>query len=140
MGRALIEISSGDARLDAFLADGYMRIRGMSSRFSAAICGHLLRHQSALGITGDLLEIGTFEGRFFVAMALLLEAGEHALGIDVFTWPSPAVYDHLLENCAAAGIATGRYTAWKVDTRAIAAADLRTRDAARPPTSRLRPR
>jgi hypothetical protein len=127
MGRSLLEISSGDARLDAFLADGYMRIRGMSSRFSAAICGHLLRHQSAHGITGDLLEIGTFEGRFFVAMALLLGPGEHALGIDVFTWPSPAVYDHLLKNCAAAGLARGSYAAWKVYTRTIAAADLRAR-------------
>jgi len=123
----LIDISSGDARLDAFLADGYMRIRGMSSRFSAAICGHLLRHQSARGIAGDLLEIGTFEGRFFVAMALLLGASEHALGIDVFTWPSPAVYDHLLENCAAAGLPDASYTAWKVDTRTIAAADLRAK-------------
>jgi hypothetical protein len=127
MGQGLVEISSGDTRLDAFLADGYIRIRGMSSRFAAAICGHLLRHQSALGITGDLLEIGTFEGRFFVAMALLLEPGEHALGIDVFTWPRPAVYDHLLENCAAAGLPAGSYTAWKVDSRAIAVAELRAR-------------
>ncbi len=123
----MLDISSGDARLDAFLADGYMRIRGMSSRFAAAICGHLLRRQSARGISGDLLEIGTFEGRFFVAMALLLAADEHALGIDVFTWPSPAVYDHLLANCAAAGLDAGRYAAWKVDTRTVSAADLRAR-------------
>jgi predicted O-methyltransferase YrrM len=127
MERSLIEMSSGDARLDAFLADGYLRIRGMSSRFAAAICGHLLRRQGALGVTGDLLEIGTFEGRFFVAMALVLGPGEHALGIDVFTWPSPAVYDHLLENCAAAGLAAGSYAAWKVDTRTISAAELRAR-------------
>jgi len=123
----LIDISSGDARLDAYLADGYVRVRGMSSRFAAAICGHLLRQQSARGIAGDLVEIGTFEGRFFVAMALLLGPREHALGIDVFTWPSPAVYDHLKENCAAAGLAEASYTAWKVDTRTIGAADLRAR-------------
>ena len=123
----MIDISSGHARLDAFLADGYMRIRGMSSRFAAAICGNLVRRQSARGVKGDLLEIGTFEGRFFVAMAMLLEPGEHALGIDVFTWPSPAVYDHLLENCAAAGLEQASYTAWKVDTRTIAAAGLRAR-------------
>jgi hypothetical protein len=127
MGRALIEISSGDAGLDAFLADRYLRIRGMSSRFAAAICGHLVRRQSALGIAGDLLEIGTFEGRFFVAMALLLRGGEHALGIDVFTWPSPAVYDHLLENCAAAELDAARFTAWKVDTRTVTPSDLRAR-------------
>jgi predicted O-methyltransferase YrrM len=123
----MIDISSGDARLDAFLADAYLRVRGMSSRFAAAICGHVLRRQSALGITGDLLEIGTFEGRFFIAMALLLAPGEHALGIDVFTWPSPKVYDHLLENCAAAGLAPESFTAWKADTRGITADELRAR-------------
>ena len=110
-----MDISSGDDRLDAFLADGYMKIRGMSSRFAAAICGHVVRRQTAMGINGDLLEIGTFEGRFFVAMALLLRPGEHALGLDVFTWPSAAVYDHLLENCAAAGLAPGSYAAWKIE-------------------------
>ena len=120
-----MEISSGDARLDAFLTDRYMRIRGMSSRFAAAICGHVVRRQSMLGIKGDLLEIGTFEGRFFVAMAMLLEPGEHALGIDVFTWPSPAVYDRFLANCAASGLDGGAYSAWKVDTRTVTAAGLR---------------
>ncbi len=123
----MIEISSGHPGLDAFLADGYMRIRGMSSRFAAAICGHVVHRQSALGIRGDLVEIGTFEGRFFVAMAMLLDPGEHALGIDVFSWPSAAVYDRLLENCAAAGLAAVSYTAWKADTRAITASDLRAR-------------
>lgn len=123
----MIDISSGDARLDAFLADGYMRIRGMSSRFAAAICGHVIRRQTALGITGDILEIGTFEGRFFVAMAMLLQANEHALGIDVFTWPSESVYDHFLENCAGAGLNRNCYTAWKVDTRSLSASDLGSR-------------
>jgi predicted O-methyltransferase YrrM len=126
-GGLMIEISSGHAGLDAFLAGPYLRIRGMSSRFAAAICGHVVRRQSALGIRGDLLEIGTFEGRFFVAMAMLLEPDEHALGIDVFTWPSPAVYDRLLENCAASGLDVASYTAWKTDTRTIGAADLRAR-------------
>jgi len=123
----MIDISSGDAGLDAFLADGYMRIRGMSSRFAAAISGRVLLHQSALGIAGDLAELGTFEGRFFVAMAKLLQPGEHALGIDIFTWPSPAVYDHLLENCVASGLDSGSYTVWKVDTRTINAADLQVK-------------
>jgi predicted O-methyltransferase YrrM len=126
-GRTMIDISSGDERLDAFLADGYMRIRGMSSRFAAAICGHLLRRQRTLGIAGDFLEVGTFEGRFFVAMAMLLAPGEHALGIDVFTWPSAAVYDHLLANCAEAGLDRAGYTAWKVDTCTITPAELRAR-------------
>lgn len=123
----MIEISSGHAALDTFLAGPFGRIRGMSSRFAAAICGHLLRRQTALGIFGDLLEIGTFEGRFFAATGLLLQRGEHALGIDIFTWPSPKVYDCLLANCAQAGLKAGSYSAWKTDTRAITAEDLRAR-------------
>jgi len=123
----VIDISSGDARLDAFLAEGYMRIRGMCSRFAAAICGHLVRSQTALGITGDILEIGTFEGRFFIAMAKLLQAKEHALGIDLFTWPAASVYDRFLENCAATGIATDSYTAWKADTRSLSPSDIRSK-------------
>lgn len=122
-----MDISSGDAGLDAFLAGGYLRIRGMSSRFAAAICGHVMLRQSALGLTGDLAELGTFEGRFFVAMAMLLKPGEHALGIDVFTWPSPVVHDRLLENCDASGLDRSRYTIWKVDTRTVRASDLRSR-------------
>jgi predicted O-methyltransferase YrrM len=123
----MIDISSGNTRLDAFLANDYMRIRGMSSRFAAAICGRLLAWQSGRGINADLLEIGTFEGRFFVTIAMLLQKGEHAVGIDVFTWPSPAVYDHLLANCAAAGLDRSSYTIWKVDTRLITPADLRAK-------------
>jgi predicted O-methyltransferase YrrM len=121
----MTDVSSGHAALDAFLAGPYLRIRGMSSRFAAAICGHLLRRQTALGIAGDLLEIGTFEGRFFVAMAMLLAPGEHALGIDVFTWPTPRVYNRFLANCATAGLDPQSYTAWKVNTGTITADDLR---------------
>jgi predicted O-methyltransferase YrrM len=123
----VIEISSGDAALDAFLADRYPRIRGMSSRFATAICGHLLRRQTTLGISGDILEIGTFEGRFFIAMAMLLQAGEHALGIDVFNWPNAGVYDRFLANCAAAGLKNEIYTAWKADSRKLSATDLRAK-------------
>jgi predicted O-methyltransferase YrrM len=123
----VIEISSGDAALDAFLAGRYQRIRGMSSRFAAAICGHVIRRQTALGLSGDLLEIGTFEGRFFIAMALLLQAGEHALGIDVFDWPDTGVRDRFLANCATAGLKKENYSAWKADTRKLGTADLRAR-------------
>jgi predicted O-methyltransferase YrrM len=123
----VIDISSGDARLDAYLADGYERIRGMSSRFAAAICGHVIRRQTTLGIIGDILEIGTFEGRFFIAMAMLLQTKEHALGIDVFTWPDERIYDRFLENCAAAGLTATSYSAWKTDTRSLSPGDLRSK-------------
>jgi predicted O-methyltransferase YrrM len=123
----MIEISSGHAALDAFLAGPYDRIRGMSSRFSAAICGHLLRQQTTLGITGDMAEIGTFEGRFFIAMTLALQPSEHALGIDLFNWPDEAVQDRFLKNCAGAGLASNRFTCWKADTRSMTAGELRSR-------------
>lgn len=126
-GRPAIDISSGHAALDAYLAGDYERVRGMSSRFAAAICGHVMRRQSDRGIKGDVLEIGTFEGRFFIAMAMLLEPGEHALGIDVFNWPDDGVYDRLLRNCAEAGLPAGRTTAWKADTAKITASQLRER-------------
>ncbi len=77
----------------------------MSSRFAAAICCGLLKIQRELGVTGPVAEIGTFQGRFFVALALALEPGERALGIDLFTWPTPAVLDRFEANCAANGVA-----------------------------------
>lgn len=120
----MMEISSGHAAIDRFLSRDYLRVRGMSSRFSAAICGHLLRRQTQLGIEGDIAEIGTFEGRFFIALALGLASGEHALGIDSFDWPDEGVLARFLENCAAAGIAGDRFTAWKADSRKLTSSEL----------------
>ena len=115
----MIDIASGHPAIDRYLADGYARVRGMSSRFAAAICGHLIRRQSELGVSGDMVEIGTFEGRFFIAMALGLAAGEHALGIDRFDWPDAGVQARFRDNCAAAGLARDCLTAWQEDSRAL---------------------
>ena len=95
---------SSHAAIDRYLADGYARVRGMSSRFAAGICGHVIRRQSELGISGDVVEIGTYEGRFFIALALGLAPGEHALGMDVFDWPDPGVQQRMIDNCLAHGL------------------------------------
>jgi predicted O-methyltransferase YrrM len=121
----MIDIASGHPAVDKYLTDLYARVPGMSSRFAAAICGHVIRRQSELRIAGNLLEIGTFRGRFFIAMALGLAAGEHAVGIDVFDWPDQHVLASLLDYCAAAGVPRERFTAWKTDSRAITADELR---------------
>jgi Methyltransferase domain len=121
----MIDIVSGHAAIDCYLADGYERVRGMSSRFAAAICGHVVRRQSELGIAGDIVEIGTFEGRFFIALALGLASGETALGIDTFHWPDDGVLDRMIENCRAQGL--DRIDAWKADSRTITADELRAR-------------
>lgn len=117
-------LPTGNARLDAYLNEGYGEVRGMSSLFSAGICGHLIRRQTELGVTGHLAEIGTFEGRFFIAMALGLARNEHAIGIDVFTWPSEQVLTNLHENCARYGIPRRDYTAIKDDTSKMQSIDV----------------
>src|SRR6202521_6237129 len=121
----MIDIESGHPPIDRYLAGGCEGVRGMSSRFAAAICGHVIRRQSALGIGGELVEIGTFEGRFFIAMALGLAPGEKALGIDRFDWPDAGVEGRFVANCDAYGIARDRYSSWKADSREITSGELR---------------
>jgi methyltransferase family protein len=121
----MLDIASGHPAIDRYLTEGYERVRGMSSRFAAAICGHLIRRQSALGIHGELVEIGTFEGRFFIAMALGLAPGEKAVGIDRFDWPDAGVEGRFLANCTTYGISRDRYSSWRADSREITTIDLR---------------
>lgn len=121
----MIDIASGHPAIDRYLTESYEQVRGMSSRFAAAICGHLIRRQSELGIGGELVEIGTFEGRFFIAMALGLTPGEKAVGIDRFDWPNAGVESRFLANCAAHGIAHERFVSWKADSREITSGALR---------------
>lgn len=103
-------IKTGIPAVDRYLAIGYADVRGFSSRFSATICGHLLRRQSEVGVQGSIAEIGTFEGRFFIAMALALRDSEHAYGFDLFDWPGSDVLEKLLANANAHGLAPDRYT------------------------------
>ncbi len=86
-------VRSGLAAVDRYLETGYATVPGMSSRFAAAICCGLLRMQTEMGVGGPAVEIGPFEGRFFIAIAHALAAGETALGIDLFDWPNPEVID-----------------------------------------------
>jgi hypothetical protein len=86
-------VRSGIPDVDRYLDDGYMSVVGMSSRFAAAICCGLMRVQSEMGVDGSVVEVGPFEGRFFIALAHALKPGEQALGIDKFDWPNPEVID-----------------------------------------------
>ena len=104
---------SGNPAVDRYIAGGFESVLGMSSRFAATICAHVMRRQTELGIGGHFAEIGTFEGRFFIAMALGLVAGERALGIDTFDWPDTGLYDRFHANCARHGIARDRYAVIK---------------------------
>jgi hypothetical protein len=123
----MTDIVSGHAAIDRYLADGYEQVQGMSSRFAAAICGHIIRRQSGLGISGHMVEIGPFEGRFFIAMALGLAPGEIALGIDLFDWPDAGVRERFLRNCRTCGVGAEQVSVWQADSAAVAADALRAR-------------
>lgn len=125
--REAAAIHSGHPLIDRYLDTQYESVRGMSSRFAAAICGHIVRRQSAQGIVGDIAEIGTFEGRFFIALALGLAEGEHALGIDLFDWPNEGVLPRMLKHCERAGLARDRFTAWKAHSGKMSVEDLRAK-------------
>lgn len=127
-----IEISSGVPALDAYLDGSYESVKGMSSRFAAAITGYVLRRQTELGIGGDVAEIGAFKGRYFIAMMKALAAGEKGLAIDVFNWPTEACYDEFLANCDAHGVSREAMTVWKTDTRGVSVKDMADKLEGRP--------
>ena len=115
---------AGIPAVDRYLEDGYASVVGMSSRLAAAITCGLLRIQSEFGVKGPVAEIGTFEGRFFIAMAHALAPGEQALGIDLFDWPNPEIIDRFHANCARHGVSEAQRITWKADSRSLRADEL----------------
>ena len=105
--------------VDRYLANGYLDVLGMSSRFAAAIAAATMRIQSENGITGHFAEIGTFEGRFFIALAHALQPGEQAIGVDHFEWPDAGVLDRFKRNLAHHGPKDARAIVLKADSRGL---------------------
>jgi hypothetical protein len=95
------ERTSVPAPAARYLDRGYLAVRGMSSLFAARIIVGLLARQTAAGVAGHVAEIGVFEGRLLIAMALALADGERALAVGPFTWPDPGVRGRFEANCAA---------------------------------------
>jgi predicted O-methyltransferase YrrM len=112
-------VRSGIPAVDAYLDAGYQSVPGMSSRFAAAICARLLHIQSEMGVSGPVVEVGTYEGRFFIALAHALAPGEMALGMDLFDWPNPQVIDRFERNCAKHGVPAERRITWKADSKVV---------------------
>ena len=117
-------VRPGLPAVDRYLDEGYASVVGMSSRFAATICTGLMRIQSELGVGGPVVEIGPFEGRFFIALAHALKDGVQALGIDNFDWPNPEVIDRFEANCARHVIPAERRITWKADSGAMQPAEL----------------
>jgi Methyltransferase domain len=116
-------LKTGITAVDGFLVNGYADVPGFSSRFSASICGYLLRRQNEQGISGSIAEIGTFEGRFFIAMALALNEQEHAYGFDLFDWPGSDTLVKLLGHAKTHGLPRDRFTPVSLHTGKLTPAD-----------------
>ena len=114
-----LKAKSGIAACDAYLASGYNSVVGMSSQFAAAITSGLLRIQTAAGVTGPVVEVGAFEGRFLIALAKSLAPGEIVLGIDLFDWPNPEVEQRCIANCDKHGVPRDARVIWKTDSRTL---------------------
>ncbi|MGL4636762.1 MAG: class I SAM-dependent methyltransferase [Beijerinckiaceae bacterium] len=112
-----LTVKTGSAVIDSYLQDGYLSVVGMSSRFAAAIAARLMHIQTGLGVSGAVAEIGTFEGRFFIALAHALAKGEKAVGIDTFDWPNPEVIDRFHANCRKHGVPENARVTLKADSR-----------------------
>jgi predicted O-methyltransferase YrrM len=119
-----LTLSTGNPTVDAYLQNGYLSVVGMSSRFAAAIAARLMGIQNDFGVKGQVAEIGTFEGRFFIAMAHMLKADEKAVGIDLFDWPNPEVIDRFHANCARHGVPEAQRVTLKADSREMKPEDL----------------
>lgn len=113
------DLLTGHAGIDDYLVGGYEQVLGMSSRFAGAICSWLMLHQTTNGIGGNLVEIGTFEGRLFVALALALRDGERGLGIDSFDWPNDRIEAHFRDNCRNHGVPDAKMRVWKGNSAAL---------------------
>jgi predicted O-methyltransferase YrrM len=120
----MLNLSSGIPAVDRYLSDGFLSVRGMSSRFAASIAAATMRLQTEQGISGHAAEIGTFEGRFFIALAHALGAEERAIGIDHFSWPNAGVRARFDRNCAAHGPAPERMIVLEADSRRLASETL----------------
>ncbi|MBM3609842.1 MAG: class I SAM-dependent methyltransferase [Alphaproteobacteria bacterium] len=105
------------ALLKAYLDGPYRTTPGMSSLFAARIATHLLKFQASIGVSGQVFEIGTYKGRFFAALALALEEGEKAIGIDHFQCPDETTWDAFLATCRIAGMPADAMAGVKCDSR-----------------------
>jgi hypothetical protein len=67
-----------------YLRAGMGEVKGWLDPSTAVYLASLEVHQRELGITGDIVEIGVFNGRSFLTFALDLPDGETAHAIDLF--------------------------------------------------------
>jgi len=95
--------------LDGYLATGQHEVPGFLTGIAAAGLRAMLTAQEQHAIRGPMAEIGTYQGRTFVALALALRAEEHLLGVDLFTYAGHEFEAALRANLDRFGVAPSRY-------------------------------
>jgi predicted O-methyltransferase YrrM len=118
------DLKTNNALIDAYLDNGFAQVRGMSSRFATSISSWLMLMQSEAKIEGDFLEIGTFEGRYFIALAHALKPTEIAIGIDTFDWPNERVEATLHENATNNALQAEKFITLKTNTANLTPQDI----------------
>jgi hypothetical protein len=107
------------------LTKAFDRVKGASSKIAARVAVALLQAQSANGLRGGIAEIGVFEGRFFIPLALCCAPGESVSATDVFTWPDEGIAERFEQNCRAHGVAMDRLILQKTSTQDLTPAAYR---------------
>jgi predicted O-methyltransferase YrrM len=102
---------------ERYLSRQFQIVKGASSKIATVAAVHLLAAQSGHGVRGQVAEIGVFEGRFFIALALCAQRGEKAIATDVFTWPDDELENRFRANCDAAGVDMARVVVHKAATQ-----------------------
>ena len=70
--------------INYFALEGHKKVNGWLSSHSLSFLYYLNQIQIERKIQGNIAEIGVFQGRFFIALCLMMRHGEKAAAIDVF--------------------------------------------------------
>jgi predicted O-methyltransferase YrrM len=72
------------AVLDAYATRDIASVSGMLQSGAVSILLSLIELQEAFGVEGNVAEIGVFQGKTFILLALALREGERAAAIEIF--------------------------------------------------------
>lgn len=113
--------------LSRYLRAGYFSVEGMSSRISARVASSLLMHQTEQGISGPVVEIGAFRGRFAIVLALALAADERLHVLDLFDEYMPGMAAKFRANLSRWSVPLDRVDLWTCNTSTLSREALRLR-------------
>lgn len=78
-------MSELEQRLSNYMSSVYDNVYGWLGGKAVEALRLLTDYQNGYGIKGDALEIGVFQGKFFLALAAAIEADDIVVGVDIFS-------------------------------------------------------